>query len=57
VSAFWPVDVQYDVRRTVYVQAPDEAAAQRLALDPKNWTDAEQPDELMDTLRLAEGSA
>lgn len=48
----WPVEVGYDVERTVYVQAPTEPEAQRLALDPATWMDAEAPRELMDTVRL-----
>lgn len=48
----WPVTVEFDVRRTVYVHAPSEAAAKRLALDPTHWADAEDPRELLDTIRV-----
>lgn len=54
---FWPIDVEYDVRRTVYVQAPSEAHARRKATDPANWTDSEQPHELLNTLRLVNGDS
>jgi hypothetical protein len=50
---FWPVDVEYDVRRTVYVEAPTEALARSLALDPANWANSEHSVELLNTLRLA----
>jgi hypothetical protein len=52
-SQFWPIDVEYDTRRTVYVTAETEAQARTLALDTTNWADAEEPDERMETLRLA----
>lgn len=48
----FPVDVEYTVRRTVYVDADTEQDARRLALDPKNWSGAEEPVERFDTLRL-----
>lgn len=54
---FWPVTVEYDTRRVVYVPAPTEAGARSLALDPSNWTDSEQPTEMLHTLRLADGES
>lgn len=53
----FPVDVEYTVRRTVYVDADTEHDARRLALDPKNWSGAEDPVEQPGTLRLAGGHA
>lgn len=50
----WPVEVVYEVQRTVYVDAPTEAGARERALDPTRWVDSEQPEERMDTLRLAD---
>jgi hypothetical protein len=49
---FFPVEVEFDVQRTVYVKASTEAEARKLALDARNWVDAEDPHEMMDTLRL-----
>lgn len=51
----FPVDVEYTVKRTVYVDADTEQDARRLALDPKNWSGSEDPEPMMGTLRLAGG--
>jgi hypothetical protein len=52
VNPYWPIEVEYDVQRVVYVEASTEAQARTLALDSTNWTDAEDPNELLGTLRL-----
>jgi hypothetical protein len=49
------IPVEYTVKRTVYVDADTDQDARRLALDPKNWSGAEDPEPLMDTLRVAGG--
>lgn len=47
-----PVEVSYTVERTVYVYADSQPEAKRLARDITNWADADDPHEMMDTLRV-----
>jgi DNA-binding transcriptional ArsR family regulator len=56
VSAFWPVSVEYVVRRTVYVQADNEYDARRFARHATRWQATEEPEEKLDTIRVGDAT-
>lgn len=51
-SALVPVKVAYTIERTVYVYADSPAEARRNAKDTANWADEDEPNPLMDSIRV-----